>query len=815
MEGEKFMIKKEWSTFLKNRWLIIVAIAIIAIPSIYSGIFLGSIWDPYGNTSNIPVAVVNEDQKVTYNQTVLDVGKELASNLEKNDSMNFSLVSATKANQGLKNGDYYMIITIPSDFSKNATTLLEEEPEKMVLTYTTNPGTSYIASKMDDSAIAKIKEEVSATVTKTYAKTIFEQINNIGNGMNEAADGSSQINDGASQLIDGNNLITTNLKTLADSTLVFNDGATSLSYGLSSYLDGVSSVNNGVKDLNNGLNTLDSNTQAISGGINQLDAGVEQLKEGSKQLETALTSAKATLDNQLNSETEAGINALITPNPITGKTALETLNYGIQALNQSLETTSNDSNNPNVKDYLNNIDNTLDSAQTSITEINNAYNQALQNALTSNAGKILDQETIDNIISSIKNDQNINDANIKAVTNVKTAKVTIDTVFNNLQLTVSSLAGGCAQALPGANQAIKQLYTGLKTVQAGLGDQTTSNTLINGASSIYQGSLALNQGTTTLSNGFTAYSNGVNSAKTGSNQLLAGTNTLISNNPTIFNGAQQLADGAKQITSGANQLYEGSNTLNDGLSTLKDGTTTLASSLGDGAKQVSEIKSSDDTFDMLSTPVKLSHQEISTVENNGHGMAPYMMSVGLYVACMAFTLMYPLFNDIEKAESGLKYWLSKATVWFTISTIAAVMMIGSLMLFCDFAPQQLLMTFIFAVIVGAASMALVTLLSIVCGKIGEFILLVFMVINLCGSAGTYPLETSSAIFKAIHPFVPFTYSVDGFRKVISMPNVSISYEIIVFIGIIVICSLLTILVYNHRIKKPTPLIPQAFENVNE
>ena len=809
------MIKKEWSTFLKNRWLIIVAIAIVAIPSIYSGIFLGSIWDPYGNTSNIPVAVVNEDQKVTYNQTVLDVGKELASNLEKNDSMNFSLVSATKADQGLKNGDYYMIITIPSDFSKNATTLLEEEPEKMVLTYTTNPGTSYIASKMDDSAIAKIKEEVSATVTKTYAKTIFEQINNIGNGMNEAADGSSQINDGASQLIDGNNLITTNLKTLADSTLVFNDGATSLSYGLSSYLDGVSSVNNGVKDLNNGLNTLDSNTQAISGGINQLDAGVEQLKEGSKQLETALTSAKVTLDNQLNSETEAGINALITPNPITGKTALETLNYGIQALNQSLETTSNDSNNPNVKDYLNNIDNTLDSAQTSITEINNAYNQALQNALTSNAGKILDQETIDNIISSIKNDQNINDANIKAVTNVKTAKVTIDTVFNNLQLTVSSLAGGCAQALPGANQAIKQLYTGLKTVQAGLGDQTTSNTLINGASSIYQGSLALNQGTTTLSNGFTAYSNGVNSAKTGSNQLLAGTNTLISNNPTIFNGAQQLADGAKQITSGANQLYEGSNTLNDGLSTLKDGTTTLASSLGDGAKQVSEIKSSDDTFDMLSTPVKLSHQEISTVENNGHGMAPYMMSVGLYVACMAFTLMYPLFNDIEKAESGLKYWLSKATVWFTISTIAAVMMIGSLMLFCDFAPQQLLMTFIFAVIVGAASMALVTLLSIVCGKIGEFILLVFMVINLGGSAGTYPLETSSAIFKAIHPFVPFTYSVDGFRKVISMPNVSISYEIIVFIGIIVICSLLTILVYNHRIKKPTPLIPQAFENVNE
>ncbi len=392
------MIKKEWSAFLKNWWLIIVAIAIIAIPSIYSGVFLGSIWDPYGNTGEIPVAVVNEDHKVTYNDATLDIGKELANNLQNNDSMSFNLVNASKAKQGLEDGDYYMIITIPSDFSKNATTLLEDEPKKMILNYTTNPGTSYIASKMDDSAITKIKEEVSATVTKTYAKTIFNQINTVGNGMNEAADGSKQINDGTNQLIDGNNLITTNLKTLADSTLIFDDGAKTLSYGLSSYLDGVSSVNNGSGDLNKGLVILDNNSQALTNGINQLDVGIKQLEQGSKDLESALTNAKSALDKQLNSNTEAGIQALITPNPITGKTALETLNYGIQALNQSISTSSNDSSKPNIKDYLNNIDMSLDSAEASITQINEAYAIALQTALTNNAGKNLDQETIANIL---------------------------------------------------------------------------------------------------------------------------------------------------------------------------------------------------------------------------------------------------------------------------------------------------------------------------------------------------------------------------------------------------------------------------------
>lgn len=809
------MIKKEWSGFFKNWWLIVVTIAIILIPSIYSSIFLGSIWDPYGNTGEIPVAVVNEDHEVKYNGSTLNIGYELANNLRDNKSMSFNLVNASKAKRGLEDGNYYMIITIPDNFSKNAATLLNDTPEKMELKYTTNPGTSYIASKMDDSAIAKIKEEVSANVTKTYAKTIFEQLATVGSGMKDAAEGSNQINEGTYQLIDGNQLITLNLKTLSDSTLVFNDGAKTLSYGLATYLSGVNDVNRGSRDLNQGLITLDRNSPALSKGISQLDSGIKQLEAGSKNLESALINAKSALDQQFNSETEARIQALTRPNQITGKTPLETLNNGIQALNQSLTTNSSDSSNPSLNDYRTKITATLNQTESSITEINNAYNQAFERALNNNDGKVLDQETITNILTTIKNDQEIDKANLNALTGLKTVQATVDGVFNNLQLTVSSLATGSTQALSGANQAIKQLYTGLKTVQAGLGSQTTANTLINGADSLYQGSIALNQGTTALDLGFASFRTGVNSAKKGSDQLLTGTTTLVQNNPTISNGANRLTSGASQIATGAGQLYDGSYTLNDGLSSLRDGTNTLATSLSDGARQINDINSNDATFEMLSTPVNVSHQEISTVENNGHGMAPYMMSVGLYVACMAFTLMYPLFNNVKEASSGFKYWLSKASIWFTISTIAALAMIAILMIFCNFAPQQLLMTFIFAVIVGAALMALVTLLSIICGKIGEFVLLVFMVINLGGSAGTYPLETSSTIFKAIHPFLPFSYSVDGFRKVISMPNISIVNEIVVFAGIIVICSLLTILAYQHRIKKPTPLIPQAFENVNE
>lgn len=217
---------------------------------------------------------------------------------------------------------------------------------------------------------------------------------------------------------------------------------------------------------------------------------------------------------------------------------------------------------------------------------------------------------------------------------------------------------------------------------------------------------------------------------------------------------------------------------------------------------------------MVATPVETSHKEISKVENNGHAMAPYMMSVGLYVTCLAFALMYPIRHGIKKAENAWKYWASKATVMYTVSTLAAIVMVTALRLINGFEPVNLGLTYLLAILVSAAFMSLVMLLSLTTGFIGDFLLLVFMIVNLGGSAGTYPLDTGPAIYKAIHKFVPYTYSVDGFRKTISMTAPSISVEIAVFAGILIVCSLLTVVYFKYKNKEDKHTIPQMFEEVN-
>lgn len=858
------MIKQEWKNILKNHWIQIVLVALILIPSIYTVVFLGSMWDPYGNSGDLPVAVVNKDKAVEYNDKKLDVGDQLVSKLKDNDSLDFHFVNSKEANKGLKDGDYYMVITIPSNFSKNATTLLDKNPKKMVLNYTTNPGTNYVASKMDDSAIAKIKAEVSASVTKTYAETIFSSIGTMSDGFAEASDGTQQLSDGMTQLEDGNKTISDNLKVLASSSLTFKDGTNTLTKGLKSYTDGVVTVNNGIYQLKNGVGTLGSATptlakgigdlntgaqslskgvsdytagvsQALAGanqlvanntalneGVSTLGKGVQSLAEGNQQVVDGLTTVSANLQSSLSQENQTliatatnGNDSLASANTLLNAIlSNDTLrNYGLKWLNYKLSeqeatmagtaiatatgkteqeklviigTLEKYSYNEIVSEVASGNKEAISKLSSGLTELNAAVNGGTLSDGTQTEGLLKGSKTVQAGLNEVN--AKVNGGTYKTLKDNKVVEVTIDSK--------DALVSGI------------QTYTaGVTSLQEGLSTIAGNNTtLTSGASALAKGTSQLNSNVPALTQGITALSSGVD-------QLANGTSTLVSNNSTLMNGANQLASGAGQISDGAGKLAAGSDTLGEGIESAADGVNTLNDALKSGAEE-SKIDSTDKTTDMVATPVETSHKEISKVENNGHAMAPYMMSVGLYVTCLAFALMYPIRHGIKKAENAWKYWASKATVMYTVSTLAAIVMVTALRFINGFEPVNLGLTYLLAILVSAAFMSLVMLLSLTTGFIGDFLLLVFMIVNLGGSAGTYPLDTGPAIYKAIHKFVPYTYSVDGFRKTISMTAPSISVEIAVFAGILIVCSLLTVVYFKHKNKEDKHVIPQMFEEVN-
>lgn len=886
------MVKQEWKSLWRNKILMIVLVFIIAIPAIYTTLFLGSMWDPYGKLDNLPVAVVNLDEPVEYEGETLNVGKNLIDKLKDDGSLCFNFTDADQAERGLENGTYYMVITVPKNFSENATTLMDTVPKKMELDYKTNPGTNYIAMKMSETALEKIKTSVAQEVTKTYAETIFDKISEAGDGMKDAADGAGEIYDGTEKLSDGNKTISDNLKTLSEGTLTFKDGTSELKVGLSSYLDGVNQLSDGsttlangatslltgalklneganslsdgtktltsgtatlesgaktlesglktytdgVKQANDGAAALNANSSALTAGAQQLTAGNEQLSSGSAQILGGL--------NQMSSTVKSGLPSEDKITELSG--GLDTYSAAIGKMNDDLQNTSL----PTEEDLAN-----LNAVKTDLTSrLTNAGDNAkslyVLAAQLQASGDLQTAAQVKEIADSLA-------ANVTTAANDATA---IGAVFEQVTPSLSKvteLKSGVAQlnenkelVLDGAKTAVNGMYSGLANVSYALDTQIIPgmSTLDGGISQVSDGakslssgltsytsgvaqvgsgltqlndnSAQLNSGATQLSSGASQLSSGAKSLDSGADELKSGTKTLAdgtktlddgtktltngfatltANNSKLTSGANQLADGAVTLNDGAGQLYDGSITLGNGLSDLKDGANTLKTGLEDGQKTIDENKGDDAVYEMISSPVKSNETKISNVENNGHAMAAYMMCVGLWVLCIAFCIMYPLTEHHGEIKSGFSWWLSKAGIAYLVALVAAYAMIGSLQLFLHFEPTELLNTFLVAGITAIAFMSILYFFNVWLGKVGSFLMLIFMVVQLAGSAGTYPIEISGDFVATIHKWLPFSYAVDAFRGTIS-GNGNILEVTIVLLSIAIIFTLLTIMMFNIRAK---------------
>lgn len=789
------MIKAEWKNIAKSTWLKIVLCAIMIIPMIYACVFLGSMWDPYGQTDQLPVAVVNNDKEVEYNDSTMDIGKQLSDKLAKNDSMDFNIVSSSKAQKGLKDGKYYMIITIPENFSKNATTLLDDDPQTMMLTYTTNPQTNYVATKMDDSAMAKVKAEISSTVTKTYSKILFKNVKTLSKGFNTAAEGSQKLSDGVATASEGNKTITENLNTLASSALVFNDGADSLVKGLSAYTEGVSTAKAGAQQLDNNSATLNN--------------GAAQLKSGSSQLLSAVKAAEKQLSDGLNQNAEQ-LNTLTQKNNEMNESskqlsqALTQIQAGIDDNNLvennlqaakkldsmvSVMTTAIGTMNTNA-DKLDQLAAAEKAKAESLQATQPLLAQQLMLKATSHATQA---QTLRQVASQLIDQVNTSD--LKQLTTLLYGNAEVLKNQSTANAKTQELLAGSQQLATANNTAVNSLVSNLKTVQANMKGTSNAVGMVGAVSQI-------DEGLGTLQSGLKTYTGGVK-------QVNNGLGTLASNNKTLNSGASQLSDGALKISSGSNQLAAGSATLGEGLTTIGEGTNTLTSSLKDASKK-SNIKSTNKTYKQMSTPVDTQKKEITNMPNNGHAMAPYMMSVALYVACMALSLMYPFGKGMTTTDSPAKFLLAKATVMVPLSIVQALILYFSLRGLCGFTPARPGLCIAFMLLLSLAFMAFIAFLAIAFGRIGEFIALIFMVFNLGASAGTYPLETAPHWYTVLHPFVPFTYSVNGFRSVIANATAVPTTEILFFVGLLVVSVLLTYVIVRHRSKTHKVFLPEVF-----
>ena len=263
------MLQAEWKHLFNNKILLISMAVISFIPILYSGFFLGSIWDPYGQTKNLPVAFVNEDKGANLNGKSLNVGESVEKKLKDNHDLGWEFVSKQQADEGVNSGHFYAVVTIPSDFSQKAASITESGPQQAVINFTTTPAKNYIGSLVSNQAAAKVKSSVSEQITQAYAKGILENLDKLGIGLDAAANGASTLHDGLGRLQSGTQTYVGGVKQLAVNQQ-------SLTGGLAQLSDGSRKLQAGLGQLSNNLPT-ESQLSQLSDGMKQLQSGINQL----------------------------------------------------------------------------------------------------------------------------------------------------------------------------------------------------------------------------------------------------------------------------------------------------------------------------------------------------------------------------------------------------------------------------------------------------------------------------------------------------------------------------------------------------------
>jgi putative membrane protein len=276
-----------------------IAVGVIClVPLLYGVLYLWAFWDPYQRLDKLPVAVVNIDRPVVAAGQTLHVGADLVRQLKASKSFDWRIVSADQARAGLRDGRYYMALTIPADFSKRLGSAQGTSPSAGTLTVQAEEAHNLLATQIGGRVFLEIRSSLAAATSQRYLSHIFVGLDTVkggltkgGNGarrltgaLRQATAGSSRLGTGLSTATRGSRTLSSGLSSLAGGSRKLAGGAGSLSTAAGRLAAGLGSAAAGAQKVSAGSRALASGSGSLAGGLGKLTAGTTSLHAGAATL---------------------------------------------------------------------------------------------------------------------------------------------------------------------------------------------------------------------------------------------------------------------------------------------------------------------------------------------------------------------------------------------------------------------------------------------------------------------------------------------------------------------------------------------------
>lgn len=455
---------------------IIIFMVVLLIPLIYSFFYLKSYWNPYGNLSDMKIAVVNLDS----GKDGSNEGNEFVKSLKESDTFNIQEVSEAEAEDGMKKGDYYATIKIPENFTECLKSASSEDKQIATVTYSPNQATNYLATQIVNSAVKTIQLNLQSKVDKEIIAELSNKLNEVPNSLQTISNGADSILNGAESLDSG-------IKQISDGTNQLSNSYSEFNAGVQSAYSGSENLQSGIAQVSSGVANLQAGSQNLDGAIDQINSGIDGMSANGAESVTALVTGVNSLNEnagKLNSYATDGAN-----------------------LSKSLAT--------DVNVYVGNV---------------NAMQQELQALLTNST---VSSEEVKNVLAkyspTLSEKSSIAETSKKLAQNDGVASAYASGVYKGTSELLQKSSGltQMFQGVQGLKSALAEVKKGTTTLKNGTNTLANgTQTLANGSATLTSGLAKLNSSSNQIDNAIKTINTGVSSASDGSTQLVDGVQTF-------------------------------------------------------------------------------------------------------------------------------------------------------------------------------------------------------------------------------------------------------------------------------------------------
>ncbi|MFV0433812.1 MAG: YhgE/Pip domain-containing protein [Leucobacter sp.] len=733
------------------RWTTVLGL--ILVPLTVAGVLLWGLWNPTERLDTVTSAVVNLDEPVEVDGQLVPLGRVLAGELigsgsnsgddsgsdsdsgsgsgaaEGSDSdsdtdTNFTwvLTDEADAKQGLEDGLYATVVTIPENFSAAATSM-SGDPDSVEQAHIDVVESD--RGRLLDTALSSIVTQTATNVLnqqlgEQFVGSVFVGMSELHSGLGEAEHGASQLAGGGKQLADGATQLADGTQQLSDGTQQLADGTQQLSDGTQELSDGTQQLSTGAGELSNGASQLSTGVGALSSGASELATGASGLADGVTQY----VGGASTLAESY---------APLEQGTVAAATQLKTL---IGALGQLQA----DSAEPQGQ-----IESGMAAAGSGVstlgTDIGALYQQCLGSGAT--------QAFCDGMLGTLQ-------ARATEIGGGLTSAATGLEGLGTAMQTLQDAVGGGQPAEGDPVAQLDQLIAGAGEFGSGLDEfAAQGSALSTGASQLAKGSAELSSGTAQLSEGAAGLADGASQLASGTSELANGTSELASGASELASGTSELAQNTPELAKGAAQLAEGTEKSAQGAGSLAKG---LGEAV-DGIPNYSEAQR-DRLAETAVTPVEARGGSDELFNASG---VPLFAGIALWAGALAsFLVLAPLWRRTREAARGVG-WIAlrsaapAAALGAVQGVIAGIVL--PIALGYDLAKGSAF--FALALLTGVVFALTVQGLSALLGGFGRFLAFVLLVIAFAvGIVSTVPGPLA-----ALGDASPIGAALSGFQAV--------------------------------------------------